>query len=499
MVMQLEGNLMKTLHFFSAFIVAIFSVAMVHAQGTSAFVYQGQLRDGGTNANGAYTITCKLYDAVSGGNEIGGTNVSSATLANGIFSVSLDFGGNAFDGNPRWLDITVANGTTTETLSPRVPVSPAPYAIYAGAASSLNSGTWDFHTGDFESISNVFEIFDNGIFVLGMSTNGVLFNGGIDSQKLHTGSISMDDELNINYGGTIFLNGNTESNGVSLSSDGGYGLNIGGNVNIQNILQFNDGTTLSPGGQGSLQTSGDLTTSNIMSYGNIIRFPNQSGATMLVQTNGDFVFDGNLKISAQGILKIPTENPTPVSLWAYGQGGQTLVVDARIQPNSINLPTPGNGFVLIDADANNNVVIHGKLAIPSGDITIGGGITASGNISANSFTTTSDRNAKENFAPVNSQEILDRVAALPISRWNFKTDNTRHIGPMAQDFYSTFGVGADDRHIATVDEDGVALAAIQGLNDKLKEKDAEIQALAKRLAELEKRVNTESQATGDTK
>ena len=74
---------------------------------------------------------------------------------------------------------------------------------------------------------------------------------------------------------------------------------------------------------------------------------------------------------------------------------------------------------------------------------------------------------KEKFTPVDNQEILERVASLPISRWNFKTDGqTRHIGPMAQDFYAAFKVGPDDKHIATVDESGVALAAIQGLERK---------------------------------
>ena len=60
---------------------------------------------------------------------------------------------------------------------------------------------------------------------------------------------------------------------------------------------------------------------------------------------------------------------------------------------------------------------------------------------------------------------------------------------MAQDFYAAFNVGTDEKHINTVDEGGVALAAIQGLNEKLKEddaqKDAQIKALEKRLADLE--------------
>jgi hypothetical protein len=114
-------------------------------------------------------------------------------------------------------------------------------------------------------------------------------------------------------------------------------------------------------------------------------------------------------------------------------------------------------------------------------------------VNAASFSTSSDRNLKEKFTPIDNQEILERVASLPISRWNFKTDAaTQHIGPMAQDFYAAFNVGMDDRHIATVDEDGVALAAIQGLNQKLeqsgKDKDAKIQELEQSVAELRKLV-----------
>jgi hypothetical protein len=101
---------------------------------------------------------------------------------------------------------------------------------------------------------------------------------------------------------------------------------------------------------------------------------------------------------------------------------------------------------------------------------------------------------KEKFTSINSREVLERVASLPISSWDFKTAaNTRHIGPMAQDFYAAFNVGTDDKHIATVDEGGVALAAIQGLNEKLNAKDAEIKALEERLADLEQLVKTSAQ------
>jgi len=86
--------------------------------------------------------------------------------------------------------------------------------------------------------------------------------------------------------------------------------------------------------------------------------------------------------------------------------------------------------------------------------------------------------------------VLEKVVALPLSSWNYKADTTtRHVGPMAQDFYAAFNVGPDDKHIATVDADGVALAAIQGLNQKLNERDAKIEDLEKKLDALQAMVN----------
>jgi len=80
---------------------------------------------------------------------------------------------------------------------------------------------------------------------------------------------------------------------------------------------------------------------------------------------------------------------------------------------------------------------------------------------------------------------------LPIARWNFKSDcSTAHIGPMAQDFHAAFEVGTDDKHIATVDADGVALAAIQGLNQRLTE---ELQQKQREITELRQRMETVEQ------
>lgn len=108
------------------------------------------------------------------------------------------------------------------------------------------------------------------------------------------------------------------------------------------------------------------------------------------------------------------------------------------------------------------------------------------------FVSASDRALKENFEPVDPRAVLEKVATLPLNKWNYRQDpGARHLGPMAQDFHAAFGVGTDDKTIATVDADGVALAAIQGLNQKLadqeaalRQRDARIERLESELAEL---------------
>ena len=84
---------------------------------------------------------------------------------------------------------------------------------------------------------------------------------------------------------------------------------------------------------------------------------------------------------------------------------------------------------------------------------------------AGAWSTLSDRNVKANITAIDSGSILERVAALPVQEWNYTSQDAsiRHIGPMAQDFAAAFGVGENTTTISTVDADGVALAAIQGL------------------------------------
>ena len=108
----------------------------------------------------------------------------------------------------------------------------------------------------------------------------------------------------------------------------------------------------------------------------------------------------------------------------------------------------------------------------------------------------SDKNSKKNFQPLDSLATLEKLAAIPVQKWNYKWEsetNTPHIGPVAQDFKEAFYPGRDDKTISTLEFDGVELAAIQGLNLKLaqeaKEREARIRTLEEDLRKLKEIVN----------
>jgi hypothetical protein len=102
----------------------------------------------------------------------------------------------------------------------------------------------------------------------------------------------------------------------------------------------------------------------------------------------------------------------------------------------------------------------------------------------------SDRNLKENFASVDGKMVLARLSEFPVTTWNYKSQDAsiRHMGPAAQDFSAAFGLGEDDKFLNTIDVGGVALAAIQGLYQMVKEKEAEIKELKEAIGEISKRL-----------
>jgi hypothetical protein len=116
--------------------------ATIYAQGT-AFTYQGRLQSGANAANGSYDMTFALYNASSGGSQVGSTITDTAIgVSNGLFTVIVDFGG-VFNGSSYWLQIGVrSNGVGSyNPLSPRQELTPTPYAITAENVNGLVSAS----------------------------------------------------------------------------------------------------------------------------------------------------------------------------------------------------------------------------------------------------------------------------------------------------------------------------------------------------------------------
>ena len=85
------------------------------------------------------------------------------------------------------------------------------------------------------------------------------------------------------------------------------------------------------------------------------------------------------------------------------------------------------------------------------------------------------------------KQVLQKLFNVPIRTWSYRdqTPSIQHMGPLAEDFYAAFGLGEDEKYINTVDVEGVALAAIQGLYQLVREQEDQMMAQQGRIATLE--------------
>ena len=537
----------------------------VQAQGT-AFTYQGRLDTNGTPLNGTVALRPTLWDASTGGTLVAGNSPTDflASLTNGLFTATLNFGGAAFNGQPRWLQWEVSHGGGPfTTLTPRQPVTPTPYAMIAGDVSGViaNSSLPASVTQLGQSIESV-EITDGTIqagdldgpsfneYFWGVAGNtlggasGMPFLGTRDNAPLefrvhNQRALRLEpNAANIpniigGYAGNIvsngvygaFIGGGGHSTarhrvgGNYASVLGGYGNTAGGVVSTamgSGTTASGDYATAMGGGttaSGYLATamgewtiaSGDYSTamgSETEARGNYStalgsfseangRFSLAAGRRAQANHDGAFVWadsefnyfssttTNQFSLRASGGVRLSDSTPS-ISFGAttrqmldlynqdYGVGVQTSTLYQR--SNSRFSWFRGG----VHSDAQNDPGAGGVVAMTL----TSGGLTVNG-----AFVSASDRNVKEDFQPVDPQAVLAKVVALPLSEWRYKDDeeHSRHLGPMAQDFHAAFGLGADDKHIATVDADGVALAAIQGLNAKVETTN---QKAAREMAEL---------------
>jgi hypothetical protein len=109
------------------------------------------------------------------------------------------------------------------------------------------------------------------------------------------------------------------------------------------------------------------------------------------------------------------------------------------------------------------------------------------------FNCTSSRATKENFTFVDGNDVLARLRKVPVSTWNYIAEGqqSRHLGPMAEDFYSAFQLGTTDKAIGIQDAVGVSLAAVKALDARtaeLQQKTEEVDQLRAKVTTLEQRL-----------
>jgi hypothetical protein len=190
---------------------------------SSAFNYQGRLNDTGAAAAGTFQFQFKLYDAASGGNQVGSTlSDVSVSVTNGTFSVSLDFGAAAFSGTDRYLEIAVRKtaGDSYTTLTPRQKINSAPYSNKANTANSAPNFSGNL-TGDVTGTQNATVVTSVG----GQTSTSVA--GAVQATTNATSVNTANTIVKRDANGRFAAAGITFGDGTTLTT-----ANVGGGVNL---------------------------------------------------------------------------------------------------------------------------------------------------------------------------------------------------------------------------------------------------------------------------
>jgi trimeric autotransporter adhesin len=436
------------------------------ASGAGAFVggggYDGFYIQGNTAGGDAATISGGLgntatgeYSTVVGGyqNTASGYGSFVGGGGSGTFGIS-GFGGNVASG--KFGAISGGSGNTALGLGS---------AIGGGAGNSANNDSATIGGGFQNTCVSFYDTVGGGS---GNTANGGPSFGsatvGGGSQNTASGPFSTVSGGQINV-----------ASGASAMVPGGGGCTAAGQ------FSFAAGAGAKANGNGTFVWADESSLTNFVGNGN-----NQ----FLIRAVGGVGINTS---APEAPLHVVGVGGITIGQSATGGGYTALRIDLSAAQNGYAelqaISSAGSSFgpLILQADGGNVGI---GTTTPASKLTVNGNILASGTI-----TGSSDRNVKEHFSLISARDVLEKVSALPISEWNYKADNEtlRHIGPMAQDFYAAFNVGMDDKHISMVDADGVALAAIQGLNQKLDElkadlnrRNAENTELKQRLAALEK-------------
>jgi len=297
-------------------VIALAFVSNAAIAQTSSFNYQGSLANSGTAANGNYDLEVALFDSLSGGVQIGSTQtINTVAVSNGLFAMSLDFGANAFNGENRFLEISVrpSGGGNFTQLSPRQKISSAPYAIKSLNAAAADNATNFTGTlaGDITGTQSLTTIANSAVTTAKIAdanitdakiaaVSGSKVTGTIPVAAVPSGNTnyiqnrtSQQTTTNFSISGNGTLGGGLFTGFVSSTGNGTFNgtltangtSNLNGNVNVSGNVGI--GTPLAPtrhleiGGNGSDGFGrGDLVVSGNGDVGAAITlFPNALGAT----------------------------------------------------------------------------------------------------------------------------------------------------------------------------------------------------------------------------
>jgi hypothetical protein len=265
------------------------------AQG-SAFTYQGRLGAGGSPANGVYDLTFTLFNTNTGAGTVAGPVTNSAVaVSNGLFAVTLDFGGSAFNGAERWLEIGVrSNGVTAfTTLAARQKITPTPYAIFAAGANAAGlSGTVsDLQLGGLIARTNQVWLLSGNA-----GTSFTNFLGTTDNQAL---------ELRVNNSRALRVEpqplspnlvGGSAANSTALGMAGAQ-IGGGGRVSSPNFVSGNFGVVA--GGHGNAASEESVVSGGAFNVASGIRVV-VAGGVGNIATNAFAVASGGASNLASG-------------------------------------------------------------------------------------------------------------------------------------------------------------------------------------------------------
>lgn len=302
-------------------LVLLISLA-AFAQST-AFNFQGRLNDGSSAATGSVQLEIKLYDSLTGGTQIGPTvNLPSVALVNGVFSTELDFGGAAFDGSPRFLEIGVRPAGSTNPftmLSPRQHLGSVPYSIKSGTSTAA------------DSLSTACAGCVQDANIAGVSGSKV--TGEIPPESVPTGSGNYIQ--NADAAGKAGKNSVQQAAGFNISGNGAIGGNLGiGTTNPQAKLDVNGTAQLTTGGSGGQMIfAAPNGESGMLIRGTSradIRFDGTTLKLLAGTSTGAPVSTNGIAITTSGSVGIGTTNPQgKLDVAGNVEIGSTLDVTGR--------------------------------------------------------------------------------------------------------------------------------------------------------------------------